>query len=166
MERVQKYITHADDFVKPTPNIANQLSVIFEAKVPRSLAWVIPGKFPMILKLQQAGGAEIDITSELYFHIRIPSVGRLLFPISPRIIYHPWVDLTTAQQRDADYRDSLVVNLGLEFLPLVEEESLVIQLYSPNVIDPSLLRIYIPYFERTPNEVTEELSYRAEILRL
>ena len=166
MEAIQKFITHTDDFVTITPNVANVPSVIFEATVPRSLAWVIPGQFPLILKLQQTGGAEIAITSELHFMIRIPSDRNILFPVSGRILYHPWADLSTAQQRNADYIDSLAVDLGVDFLPLIEEESLVIQLYSPNVIDPTLLRIYIPYFERTPNAILEELDYRAEVLRI
>ena len=166
MEAVQKFISHADEFVVIRPNVADVPSVIFEATVPRSLAWVIPGQFPLILKLQQADGTEIALTSELHFMVRIPSDKNVLFPVSGRIIYHPWADLTTAQQRNAEYIDSLVVDLGVDFLPLVEEESLIIQLTSPDVIDPARLRIYIPYFEQVPNAIPEELEYRAEVLKI
>ena len=166
IETIQKYITHTDDFVKPNPNVANVPSAIFEATVPRSLAWIIPGEFPLILKLQQADGSEIAITSELHFLVRIPSDKNILFPVSGRIIYHPWADLTTAQQRNAEFIDSLVIDLGVDFLPLIEEESLIIQLTSPNVIDPARLRIYIPYFEQTPDAIAEELAYREEVLRI
>lgn len=166
MEKAQKFLTHADSFVTLTANTASVLTPILTAEVPRGLAWVIPGKFPLILKLQKSDGSEIGITSEFYFFIKIPSEGRIYFPVSSRFLYHPWADLSIAEQRDADYRDSLVIDLGVDFLPLVEEESLVIQLYSSDQIDTSKVRIYIPYFERAPAQIQDELAYRAEVLKL
>jgi len=165
-ERVLKYITHADSFVELKANTVGTLTTIFEAKVPRGLAWVIPGKFPLVLKLQQSDGSEIGITSEFYFGIKVPSEGHLVFPVSSRFIYHPWADLDIKDQRDIDFRESLMIDLGVDFLPIVEEESLLIQLYAAEQIDKTKVRVYIPYFERVPSEITEELAYRAEVLKV
>jgi hypothetical protein len=165
-ERVQKYLSHVDDAVTLSANTADVLSIIVSAQVPRGLAWVIPGKFPLILKLQASGGSEITITSKFYFGLMVPSEPDLVFNVGSKNYYHPWADLTIAQQRDADYQHALMVDFGIDFLALQEEEKLVIRLISPDVIDTSLIRFYIPYFERNPDEIDAELSYRAEWLKV
>ena len=163
---MQKLLTHADPWVTSTANIPNRLSEGVRILCPRGLAWVLPGQFKLILKLQQSGGAEMPIDTEIYFGLQIPSENKLVFPVGTRLVYHPWADLSLSQQRDKDFDASLTCDLGMDFLPVQEEEALLIQLFSSQVIDTALVRFQIPYFEENIAGVSEELSYRAEVLRI
>ncbi|MEM2125502.1 MAG: hypothetical protein QXQ53_03800 [Candidatus Methanosuratincola sp.] len=166
MPKVLKQLTHADPQVTLSANTPNVPSTIIRARVPRGLAWIFPGAFPWILKLVTSTGADIDPESKIYFYIRVPSEPDRLWPVGHRILYYPWADLDLAKQFDSDYRDAITVNLNLDILPLVEDEELIVQLISPDTIDTSRIRFYIPYWERTSTEVASELAYRASILRV
>lgn len=166
MPKILKLLTHADPQVSLHANTPNVQSTIIRAVVPRGLAWVFPGTFPWVLKLQRSDGQEISPESKLYFYIRTPAEPDRLWPVGHRILYYPWAELSLDKQMDEDYRTAVTVNLGLDILPLAEEEELIIQCISPHVIDPSRIRFYIPYYERTSVEVNDELMYRASVLRV
>ncbi len=166
MPKILKMLTHADPQVTLATNTANVLTPIITAKVPRGLAWVFPGSFPWVLKLVKADGTDISPESKIYFAIRVPSEPDRLWPVGWRILYYPWASLTLEKQFDADYREAITADLGMDVLPLSEDEELVILLHSPDQIDTTKVRFYIPYWERTSIEINEELSYRASVLRV
>lgn len=166
MPRILKLLTHADPQVTKTANTANVLSPIITAKVPRGLAWVIPGSFPWVLKLQKADGTELHPETRIYFFIRVPSEPDRLWPVGWRTLYYPWAELTIDKQFDEDYRQAITLDLGMDILPLTEDEELIISLLSPDVVDPNKIRFYIPYWERSSIEVNDELMYRANTIRV
>lgn len=166
MPKILKVLTHADPQVALSANTPNVLSPIVTATVPRGLAWVFPGSFPWVLKLVKSDGTDIDPESRIYFAIRVPAEPDRLWPVGYRILYYPWKELTLAQQMDSDYRDAITVSLGMDILPLAEDEQLVILLHSPDTIDTTKIRFHIPYFERGSTEISPELGYRASVLRV
>jgi len=166
MAKVLKLLTHADPQVTLSQNTANVLSPIITATVPRGLGWVIPGNFPLVLKLQKADGTEISPESKLYIGIKVPSEPDRIWPVGFRVLYYPWAELSLDKQFDADYRDAIKIDLAMDILPLTEDEQLIIMLQSPDQISTSKVRFYIPYWERASIEIGEELTYRASILRV
>jgi len=162
----QKLLTNSDTWVSIIPNTANQLTQIVRITCPRGLAWVIPGEFPLRLKMQATGGAELPISSEFYFGVRVPFEGQLIYPVGSRNLYHAWHDLSMRDQRDEDFSTAVLVDLGVDFLPIAEEEQLIISLFSSVVLAPALLRFQIPYFERSIADIGAELEYRRDALRL
>ena len=161
MPKIAKVLTHADPQVTLTANTPNVLSTIITAEVPRGLGWVIPGAFPMVMKLRKADGTDIHPESRIYVGIWVPSEPDRIWPVGHRILYYPWAELSFDRQFDADYRDSIMFNLGVDILPLTESERLIIQIVSPDVVDPAKTVFYIPYWERTATEILDELAYRA-----
>jgi len=139
---------------------ANKLSNIYKLKIQKGLGVVIPGKFRLILKLLSAVSTELPDTSEIYFGYQTPDDPRRVVPIGSMILYQPFADLTTAQQQDRDFEASVMISFGHEVLALIEDESLVIQVYSTAAADETYCEFYIPYAERTPEELVKELAYR------
>lgn len=87
-----------------------------------------------VLKLFQTGGAQIAAGSRVFVGKMRPGDSSPTFAPGS-IDYYSFFDLTTAQQRNADNRRTLEVDLGAH-LVLREEESLVLFLDSPTAFDP------------------------------
>lgn len=88
-----------------------------------------------VVKLFQTGGAQVSGNTRLFFGKQRPGDS------SPRmadgyLLMHSFVDLSTAQQRDADNHRTLRVDLGARIV-LREDELLVIYAEGPDVIDPT-----------------------------
>lgn len=164
MPKVLKMLTHADPQVTITANTPNVLSTIVQAEVPRGLGWVIPGTFPLVMKLRKSDGTDIHPESKIYVGLWVPSEPDRIWPVGYRTLYYPWHELSIDKQFDGDYRDAITFNLYMDILPLTEGERLIVQLISPDQIAPGQVRFYIPYWERTATEITEELAYRGSIL--
>jgi len=165
-ERIQKFLSHVSPYVTLKANTADVLTPIVEFKCPRGLSWVIPGRFPLILKLQKTDGSEIKGVSEIYWGLTTPSDPRRIYHVGAHNFYQPWADLSLDKQRDIDYEAALMIDLGIPFLPLQEEEAMFVQLYSADTIDTTKVIIYVPYFERAPSEIAEELGVRAELVKV
>ena len=130
--------------------------------VPKGVGIVVPGTFVLILELKDTGGNELPGTSELYFGIRVPTEPRRTIPLGGAHPYQPWYDLTIAEQRDSDNQAALYVNLGIPFLPLVQDEIFALQVYnaSSNAVATASTIFYIPYQERPVAELVNELGLR------
>lgn len=139
---------------------ANVLSNVFEWLVPKGLGAVIPGRFKLLLKLLDTSSAELPDVAEIYFGYKTPDDARRTVPIGSIILYEPFASLTTAQQQDRDYEASVMVDLGHEILPLIEDETLVMQVYSTVAAVAANCEFYIPYAERTPEELSQERKWR------
>jgi hypothetical protein len=87
------------------------------------------------LKLLQTGGAQVSGSCRLFVGKQRPGDASPVFAPGP-IDMFPFVDLSTAEQRDADNRSTLAVDLGAKIV-LREEEELVIYADGPEAIDPT-----------------------------
>jgi len=143
-----------------TANTASVLTTLMEWLVPKGLGAVIPGRFKLLLKLLSDSTTELPDVAEIYFGFKIPTDARRVQPIGSMILYEPFASLTTAQQQDKDFEASVIVDLGHEILPLREDETLVIQVYSTVAANVTYCEFYIPYAERTPEELVKELLWR------
>jgi len=153
--------------VTATDGVVSQLSDVFVIKIQKGLGVVIPGRFKLVLKLLDDASNEMGAATEFYFGYRTPDDPRRTVPIGAMNIYSPWKDLDTAQQRDDDHADSVWIDFGQEFLPLIEDESLVISVYGvagagSGTVDVSYCQFEIPYAERTPEELVTELALRKQ----
>jgi len=155
-----KMFSIASPGVTAADGTASKLSEIYKIKIQKGLGVVIPGRFRLVMKLLSAVSTELPDAAEIYFGFQTPDDPRRVQPIGSMILYQPFGDLTTAQQRDRDFEASVMVDLGHEILPLIEDETLVIQVYSTAVVDETYGEFLIPYAERTPEELVAELAYR------
>ena len=146
--------------VTATDGTASVLSNVFEWLVPKGLGAVIPGRFKLLLKLLSDETTELPDVAEIYFGYKTPNDARRTTPIGSIILYEPFASLTTAQQVDKDFEASVLVDLGHEILPLIEDETLVVQVYSTAVADVTYCEFYIPYAERAPEELAQERRWR------
>ena len=147
---------------------ANDLSHVFEWKIPRGRAAVIPGQYLPIWKFLDSTGAELPDSTEIYFGIMVPSDPRRTYPMGSRILYRPWAQLTVAQMMDDRFKAALKVDMELPYLALGPQDTFVIMLYSSAVCDASTTNshiiIDIPYFERKPGDIKAELDVRYNAL--
>lgn len=146
--------------VTATDGTTNVLSNVYEIKIQKGLGVVIPGRFKLLLKLLSAVSTELPDVAEVYFGYKTPDDPRRVVPIGSMILYQPFGDLSTAQQQDSDFEAAVSINLGHEIVPLIEDETLVIQVYSTAAADVTYCEFYIPYTERTPEELVKELAWR------
>ena len=132
--------------------------------VPKGVGIVVPGQFVLILELKDSGGNELPGTSELYFGIRVPTDPRRTVPLGGAHPYQPWADLTLAEQRDTDNQAALIIDLGIPFLPLVQDEIFALQVYnaSSNAVATGSTIFYVPYQERGVTELVRELGLRKQ----
>ena len=162
MPRVQKVLTQADPEVTLSPNAAGALSSIVKVAVPRGLAMVFPGRFPLVLKLKDSDGAELPDDSRIYFGIKKPGQPDFVHWFSARVLYEPWGNLTLAQQRNSEWEEAVTLDMQIPFLALVEEEELHIGVVSSSVAATAQVHFAIPYVERAAGEVGEELALRVQ----
>ena len=155
----KKFSTMSDG-VTAADGTANKLSDVYKIKIQKGLGVVIPGRFRMILKLLSDATTDLPDTSKIYFGYQTPDDPDRVVPIGSMILYQPFADLTTAQQQDRDYEAAVTIDLGHEILPLIEDESLVIQVLATAAADETYCEFYIPYAERTPEELVKELAFR------
>jgi len=146
--------------IEAVDGTADHLSNVFKLKIQKGLGVVIPGRFRLVLKLLSAVSTEIPDTSQIFFGYMTPDDSVRVVKMGSEILYQPFGDLSTAQQQDRDYEASVMVDFGHEILPLIEDETLVIRVKSTAVVDVTYCEFYIPYAERTPEELVKELAYR------
>jgi len=156
----KKMLTLAHTAYSGTDGAVTTLKDAFEFTVPDGLAWVIPGTFKMIAKLYSAGPVALTDAAEIYFGFKTPLDTRRTIPIGGRVLYQPWSELTTAQQRDADNADSVTIDLGKPLIALSQDEIFVVSVYSTVAIDVSECEFSIPYAESRPDLIIQELAYR------
>ena len=147
--------------VTGTNGTADVLSNVFEWLVPKGLGVAIPGRFKFLLKLLSAPATELPDVAEVYFGYKTPSDTRRTVPIGSMILYEPFASLSTAEQQDVDFQASVLVDLGHDFLVLREDERLVIQVFSTVAVSVANSEFYLPYAERDPHELMQELRWRA-----
>jgi len=162
-----QYFNTASSGVTAGDGTVSVLSDIWVVKIQKGLGVVIPGRFKLNLKLLDADGVEMGANSEVYFGYRTADDPRRTVPIGAKILYSPYKDLTTAQQRDADYADSVWVDFGYDILPLIEDESLVISCYGvagagAGTVDATYCSFEVPFAERSPEDLVAEMAYRRQ----
>lgn len=155
-----KMLTLAHPAFAGADGTANKLSDVFTWTVPQGLGWVFPGRHPLVLKLRSDASTELPDTAEIYFGFRTPDDPRRTVPIGTMILYQPFGDLTTAQQQDQDYERSVTIDLGKAFLPLVQDETLVVSVYATAAVDVTYCEFVYPYAERKPSDLIAELAMR------
>lgn len=155
--------TRVADGITEADGVAATLSDIWKIKVQKGLGIVIPGSFRFIFKCLDAVATEMPAITEIYFGYITPDDPRRVQPIGSKMLYQPWRDLTTALQQDDDFARVVTLNLGRPLLALIEDESLVIQVYGPTgTVDASESEFYIPYAERNPEDLMRELQWRRQ----
>lgn len=159
-----KKFTRSSTGVTETDGTAAVLSNIWVVQIQKGLGVVIPGSFRFIFKCLDAAATEMPATTEIYFGYMTPDDTRRVQPIGSMMLYQPWRDLTTAQQQDEDYARVITVNFGgIGLLPLIEDESFVLQAYGPTgTVDASESEFYLPYAERSPEDLVNELKLRRQ----
>jgi hypothetical protein len=157
-----KWLSHATTGVTLVATSSGVLGDYAYYTVPKGVGIVIPGQFVLILELK-VSGTKIAGTSELYFGFRVPTEPRRTVPLGGAHPYQPWYDLTIAQQRDMDNQAALIIDLGIPFLPLVQDEVFALQVYQTSgTLTTSQTIFYIPYQERGVTELTHELALRKQ----
>lgn len=115
--------------------VANVRSKLIAWKPPVGTFYGVKQVIVPVLKLLQAGGAQVSGSCRLYFGKQRPGDSSPVF--APGALdYFAFRDLSTAEQRNADNRATLAVDLGAS-ITLREEEELVIYAEGPEVIDPT-----------------------------
>ena len=145
-----------------TDGVANTVSNCIAFKIQKGLASVFPGVFQLVMKLyDNTTPDEMPADTEFAFAYKVPGRRRPI-PLGVMTLYAPWRRISTADQADEDFKDSVVVSLGIPVLALREDESLILQVWaSTGTLDASECEIYIPYAEGSPADVQGELKMRA-----
>lgn len=115
--------------------VANVRSKLIAWKPPVGTFYGVDQVIVPILKLLANGGAQVSGVTRLYFGKQRPGDASPVFAPGS-VDYYAFADLSTAEQRNADNRDTLAVDLGARIV-LREEEELVIYAEGPTAIDPT-----------------------------
>ena len=134
--RKTKIHTGHQSFLSSVSNTANVRSPGIKFEVPQGAAYLLPPPgepFQPVLKLFTAAGAEISRNTKIYLAKLAPSDK------APRyygfFAYAQFADLTTQQQRDVNFRDSLVVPLDVPGLVNTEKHQIWFEFEGPDAID-------------------------------
>lgn len=157
-----KWLNQASPGMTLVATAAGTLGDFASYAVPKGTGIVIPGQFVLILQLRDTAPAQLPVTAELYFGIRVPTEPRRTFPLGGSHPYAPWNALSLAAQRDTDNQASLIVNLGVDFLPLIQDEVLALQVYNTSsaAVSTAQTIFYVPYQERGVAELSREIALR------
>lgn len=132
MRKLKLY--HGHEYVATlTPNTAGVRSRVMVVTPPNGVFLVLARLFAPVVKLLADGGAQIAPSTKVYIGKQRPGDSSPTF-LPGVFTLQSFYDLTTAQQRNAENRSTLVQDLGAG-IALREQESLVIEVESPDVID-------------------------------
>lgn len=127
-------------------NVANARTLIYAWSPPNNTRYILgdpsverqatlrPGEFFPVIKLLQSGGAELPGDSLIVFAARSAKAERRTELQAIR--YHVFRDLTTAEQRNRDYRGSVLTQLEGR-VHVKEGNFLEVYLESSAVLSPS-----------------------------
>ena len=146
---------------------ANTPETWFEFTVPRGIACVFQGIMDLVLKLRDSAGNELPNEALIYVGIKTPDDPDRVKPIGVGVPYEPWGNLSITQQQDADFRDRCRIDLGVPYIAVNEEETLVFQVKSNVGVTPANVQFRIPYKELSPGDpiFRQILAHRKSLLR-
>lgn len=142
------------------------LQNILTAVVPEGEVWGFPRFAHIIAKLMSDGsGNQISRYAEIGFALKTPGDPNRTIPWGSQMFpYTDYYDLTTAQQRDTDYKERFIQELSRESCPVVvlqENETFLVQVYDSALgVDVSESVLEIPFFRGHPGSINAELKLR------
>jgi len=154
-------LTRSSGGVVLADGTAASLSTVLTLTCTNARAYVFPGYFPLVLKLQQSGGTEMAATTEFAFAYQTASETLRLVHMGDLNIYEPWRDISTSDQNDADNQGALWVNLGIPYLAIGPQEKLMLLVYDASLtMEADVLQIFLPYWKKEPHEVASLIAAR------
>lgn len=163
-----KYLTKNTDGVTVSDTTgADTPETWFEFEVPRGIACVFQGVMDLVLKLKDSSGNDLPNEALIYVGVKTPDDPDRVKPIGVGIPYEPWGNLSVTQQQDADFRDRCRIDLGIPYLAVNEEETLVFQVKSSTAVEADNVQIRLPYKELSPSDPVFQraLAYRKSLLK-
>lgn len=124
---------HGHDYVTVEANTANVRSRVLTVTPPNGVFLTFARVLQPVIKLLTSAGAQIGANTKVYIGKQRPGDSSPTY-LPGVFTLQSFHDLTTAQQRNAENRPTLAQDLGAGVL-LREQESLVIEVDSPGVID-------------------------------
>lgn len=124
---------HGHDYVSVESNTANVRSRVFTVTPPNGVFITVARLLQPVIKLLTSAGAQVSASTKVYVGKQRPGDSSPTY-LPGVFTLQSFYDLTTAQQRNAENRPTLAQDLGMGVL-LREQESLVIEVEGPDVID-------------------------------
>lgn len=153
----QKTLHAGSDGVTLAAGVGGQVSSVATIAVQLGLYYIVPGKFPLVCKLLDGAADEMADGTLFGFAVKVPGDPERPRPVGGMYQYRKWGDLTTAQQSDKDFKDGLIIDLGVPYLFLDYGESLILQAYhASDTVDSTYTEFEIPYMEH--DRIAEEVK--------
>lgn len=134
---------------------------VFDWLCPKGVGAVIKGIFHFKCRLHDAETVQMPNETLLRFVYYGSDDSIWSYPIGNFFYYQPWGTVSLEKQADNDYRASLLVDLGCEAFPIIEDETLSLEIYHASAtLDSTYTQFYIEYLEIRPEELRGLLKQR------
>jgi len=161
MSKSPKQLTHGDPAVTLTASVVSRVCAIAEYTVPRGRGLVFRGDFRFRFKMLDAAATEMPITALFRFAIRPATETIWTYPIGAPVPYEAWQSLSLAEQKNEKYGEACEVNLGIDYLAVIEDETLLIEVYdATGTVDETYTKFFIEYAEAPPEALANFITKR------
>jgi hypothetical protein len=146
-----KVLTHSDAGVVLAASATSRVCAVATYTVPRGVGMIFKGLFRFRFKIWSANNVEMPVTTLFRFAYRPSNETVWTQAIGSPIPYEAWESLSLGQQKNSEYAEALMVNLGIDWLALTPGEQFLIEVYDTGAaVNATYTKFFLEYAELTP----------------